>query len=120
MPKQVNINGLWLSVAGAILKKKRSLSSKYFMKIFKLPYQLVELVWRKLRLNFPEDKHQHLLWTLHFLKTTDNNPRDIAALLGTNEKTLLSHVKIILVHLNKALPDVCNLLLCGTIGLINN
>jgi hypothetical protein len=96
---------IWRGIAISMLNKK-NLSSREFKKIFKLTCQNVDFLWKKMRQNFPDAKHEHLLYTLHFLKTTNNNGRDVATLFGTTEKNLLHHVQVTLNQLNEILPKV--------------
>jgi hypothetical protein len=97
-----------MDVASSILKKKGPASHGTFKKYFKLSCQLVDALWKKLHVHFPEDNARELLWTLHFLKTTNTDVSEIAKTLGTSRETLTQQVKNVLNHLDQILPRVCS------------
>jgi hypothetical protein len=96
----------WLLVARTILRKNRNISMSEFKVHFKLSVPLVEYVWQLYHKYFPFCKAKHLLWSLHFLKTTDTNVIEIANFLGTNSQTLMLHVNNTLQRLLEILPKV--------------
>jgi hypothetical protein len=68
---------------------------------------MFDYVWTTLKESYPERfQPKHLLWTMHFLKTTSTNIQEISTLLGTTQKTLKIHVKVVLQHLMNLLPEV--------------
>jgi len=72
--------------------------------MFKLPPRLVQIVFNRLRQSFPTCEALHLLWTLHYLKTTTAEEENIAATLRTNRTTLRLHVQRTVLRLIRALP----------------
>jgi len=87
------IQRAWLSLGANILHSTSILNSKKFQSFFKLEPQLVQLVWVRLNAIYPNSVQQmHLLWCLHYLKTTNTNEEHIATTLSTNRRTLRIHV----------------------------
>ncbi len=95
----------WHSIGSAILRKKKELQHYEFKKYFKLSAPLVEIVFNEIRKRF-NCQAKHLLWTLHYLKTTSTNEAEIAALLGVNVDTMRIHVERTLRMLIIFLPNV--------------
>lgn len=101
---------LWISLATSILKKSHLISPNVFKTFFKLSPRLTEVVWKRLfrsKLRICSlVKPQHLLWTLHFLKSQNPLHEEIAAVLGICKKTMILHVTRTLRALRKTCPKV--------------
>jgi hypothetical protein len=72
----------WLSLGAVVLRKKRSLSIREFKVYFRLEPFLVEKVYQRLVSKRANIVPQHLLWTLHFLKSPNPLHEHIAGQLG--------------------------------------
>ena len=97
----------WLALGASVLKRFKPIGEVQFQTSFKLPTQLVEIIWNKLiSAEGNVIKAKHLLWALHFLKTDQTTLAEIASYLSTNRKTLTLHVYQVLHHLNHSLPEV--------------
>jgi hypothetical protein len=96
----------WNYLGAAILLKPRPLSSAKFVEFFKLSIPLVDVVWKRLHARFPDTSAKHLLWALHFLKSSNPLQGEIAQVLHTNKKTMKQHVRRVLLRLLAVLPKV--------------
>lgn len=101
---------LWLSLGTSILGKKHLISASVFKTFFKLTPRLVEIVWKRLSRSTEKSrllvKPQHLLWTLHFLKSQNPLHEEVARVLGICKKTMTLHVTRTLRLLKKVCPQV--------------
>jgi hypothetical protein len=90
-----------------MLKKKKKMTHFEFECLFKLPVRLMDYVWKTLTKSYPDRfKPKYLLWTMYFLKTTNENFQEISTFLKTNQKTLRLHLRVVLDQLNNILPKV--------------
>ncbi len=96
---------MWLELGSTILRRKRLISLEKFQEHFKLPVPLVRVVYEKILTQYVRNA-RHLLWTLHYLFTTNTKDNEVASLLGTNKKTLRFHVRRTLIKLLNVLPQV--------------
>jgi hypothetical protein len=97
----------WLALGATVLNRSHTFGEVQFQSSFKLPTQLVEIVWNRLvETEGNVIKSKHFLWALHFLKTDQTNLSEIATYLSTNRKTLKLHVYGVLHRLNHSLPEV--------------
>jgi hypothetical protein len=85
------------------------LSVTEFKVYFKLIPELVEYAYAKLIESYSDVREEHLLWTLHFLKSGPTNETVMANVLGTNRNTMMLHVQETVEKLFNALPEVCSL-----------
>jgi hypothetical protein len=96
----------WQCLGAVVLGKSKPISATEFKHFFKLPTQLVGVIWKRVQRRFDSVSAKHLLWALHFLKSTNPSLDDIARLLHTNRTTLKLHVKKMLLRLLIILPKV--------------
>ncbi len=96
---------MWYSLASVILKKKSNILSYEFKRQFKIDAPLVEIIFKKLEENYSVNA-KHLLWTLHYLKTSCSNESETATFLGTNVVTMRLYVDKTLRMLIASLPKV--------------
>ncbi len=94
----------WLTLGGIVLgRKKKQMPRTLFQQFFKFPPSLVEGLFKLLYAPYPHFEPKHLLWALHYLKTTTIGEDIIATTLGTNRVTLKLHVTKVLTHLDRVL-----------------
>ncbi len=97
---------MWLAIASSVLCRKKRISQFLFKKCFKICPTLVDIVFKRIIKIYP-CQSRHLLWTLHYLKTTTASDEEIAIFLHTSKKSLVKHVIITLQKLIRVLPNVC-------------
>jgi hypothetical protein len=97
------MNSIWQSIGAAVLNKQKSLNFTEFRRYYKLCPSLVSVLYNKLRKSF-DFSANHLMWTLHYLKSANPDDAQIATLLGTNKNTLRKNVKKILSMILCCLP----------------
>jgi len=94
----------WLSLATVVISRRKKLNDTNFQKIFKLPVAVVNGLWRNI-LGETNLNATSLLWTLYFLKTTNENLEEIAEFFQTNKNTLTKHVREIVHVIVVVLPE---------------
>lgn len=108
MPRNIKKISLpWLAIGAQVLNRSKMLSSVDFRFFFKLNPQLVQYAWLKLEQHPTKTTAQDFLWTLHFLKSSNQDLSEIASVLHTTKKTLMSHVSRTVQALEEILPEVC-------------
>jgi hypothetical protein len=100
----------WLELARVVLRLRRPCPLSKFKSAFKLPPQLVDFLFRKVKKSYSTCRPKHFLWTLYYLKTSMLGEESIATALGTIRSTLRLYVELTLKWLDATLPEVLLLL----------
>lgn len=108
MENNIRSDDYWLTLAGVILGRN-ILPQSTFKQLFKLPPALVEVLFNLLVRSYSFCRPKHLLWSLHYLKTTTVGENLIAVNLRTNKKSLRQYVIQTLTLLERVLPKVCHI-----------
>lgn len=101
----------WLELGRQVLRLPRTCSLLKFKVSFKLPPDLVDYLFRKLKRFYPHSRPKHFLWALYYLKTDTLGEENIAIALGTNRATLRAKLWLTLENLDSVLPEVFRSLL---------